>query len=181
MCSDWIVVFGGGRSDKVKIVQELLYRKEFVGRVEWLGMAPAREQKMVTPDRMELIANQGISGEHHRRESGDSERQVTIIQQEHLAVVAGLLGQAAADPDAIRRNIVVSGINIAALRSRRFRIGEVVLKGTGDCVPCSRMEQTLGVGGYEAMIGHGGITAIVETGGPVCIGDAVRGLEPTDV
>jgi MOSC domain-containing protein YiiM len=165
----------------VTILRELLFTKEFVGRVEWLGMATEREGKMETPDRIELVANQGIRGEHHRRESGDSERQVTLIQHEHLPVVAGLQGLEAVDPGAIRRNIVISGINIAALRSQRFRIGEAVLNGTGDCVPCSRMEQTLGVGGYEAMIGHGGVTAVVETGGVVCIGDAVRGLESTNI
>ncbi|MDG2128753.1 MAG: MOSC domain-containing protein [Fuerstiella sp.] len=165
----------------MKIVQELLFTKEFAGRVEWLGLATVREGRMEEPERIELIAGQGINGEHHRCESGDSERQVTLIQHEHLPVVAELLGLEAAAPDAIRRNIVVSGINIAALRLQRFRIGEVVLKGTGDCVPCSRMEQTLGVGGYEAMIGHGGITAVVEIGGEVCIGDTVRGSVSTNI
>jgi MOSC domain-containing protein YiiM len=165
----------------MKIMKELLFQKDFVGRVEWLGSATVREGKMETPDRVELVADHGISGEHHRCESGDSDRQVTLIQYEHLPVVAALLGMSEADPGAIRRNIVISGINIAALRSQRFRIGEAVLKGTGDCVPCSRMEQTLGAGGYEAMIGHGGITAVVEVGGAVCIGDAVRGLVSTNV
>lgn len=165
----------------MKIVQELLFAKEFVGRVEWLGSATAREGKLQTPDRVELVTNQGIRGEHHLRDSGESERQVTLIQHEHLPVVAGLMGLDVADPGAVRRNIVVSGINLAALRSQRFRIGEAVLRGTGDCAPCSRMEQTLGTGGYEAMIGHGGITAVVESGGMVCIGDAVRGDGSTNV
>ena len=165
----------------MKIVQELLFAKEFVGRVEWLGCATARETRMQTPDQVELVTNQGIRGEHHLRDSGESERQVTLIQHEHLPVVAALMGLKAADPGAVRRNIVVSGINLAALRSQRFKIGDAVLKGTGDCAPCSRMEQTLGVGGYEAMIGHGGITAVVEIGGVVCIGDTVRGDESTNV
>ncbi|MCP4786522.1 MAG: MOSC domain-containing protein [Fuerstiella sp.] len=165
----------------MKIVQELLFTKEFVGRVEWLGSATVREGKMQTPDRVELVANQGIRGEHHLRESGTSKRQVTLIQHEHLPMIAGLMGLEAVDPGLVRRNIVVSGINLAALRLQRFRIGETVLKGTGECAPCSRMEQTLGVGGYEAMIGHSGITAVVESGGTVCIGDEVRGDESTNV
>ena len=72
-----------------------------------------------------------------------------------------------------RRNIVVSGINLLALAKRRFRIGEVVLETTGPCEPCSRMEENLGPGGYNAMRGHGGITARVAKGGTISVGDAV--------
>ena len=40
------------------------------------------------------------------------------------------------DPQLTRRNIVVSGINLMALKDRNFQIGEnVVLKMTGACHP----------------------------------------------
>lgn len=152
---------------------ELLKRGQFTGRVEWIGTASAQREPMQRQETVELIPG-GIPGEHHFRKSGRSNRQVTLIQWEHLSVVASLLNRDSVEPAALRRNIAVSGINLASLRNQQFRIGEAVLKGTGDCVPCSRMEETLGEGGYAAMVGHGGITAVVECAGKVGIGAAVR-------
>ncbi len=72
---------------------------------------------------------------------------------------------------------MVSGINLRALKDRRFQVGEAVLEATDDCHPCSRMEAILGPGGYNAVRGHGGITARVVEGGAVRIGDAVTALD----
>jgi MOSC domain-containing protein YiiM len=99
-------------------------------------------------------------------------RQVTLIQHEHLAVIAALLGHAV-PPELLRRNVVVSGVNLIGLKNRRFRIGTALLEGSGPCDPCSRMEENLGPGGYNAMRGHGGITARVVIAGTIRPGDDV--------
>jgi MOSC domain-containing protein YiiM len=74
----------------------------------------------------------------------------------------------------LRRNLVVAGCNLRALQGRRFTIGDVELEGTGECHPCSRMEEALGEGGYQAMRGHGGLNARILRGGTLRIGDAVE-------
>jgi MOSC domain-containing protein YiiM len=105
-------------------------------------------------------------------------RHVTLIQAEHLPVIAALTGHGAIDPALLRRNVVVSGINLVALRSIRFAIGdEVVLEGTGPCEPCAKMDVALGDGGFQAMRGHGGITARVIAGGVITLGAAVRSAD----
>lgn len=68
---------------------------------------------------------------------------------------------------------MVEGINLLGLKGRAFRIGEAVLEATGECHPCSRMEETFGVGGYNAVRGLGGLTTRVTEGGVVRIGDPV--------
>ena len=142
------------------------------GRVEWIGGAGERKGEVASSEDCCLEPGTGIAGEHHAVGS-ETHREVTLFQHEHLAAVATLIGRDAIDPALLRRNIVVSGINLLALQERTFQLGEVVLEGAGPCVPCERMEQNLGPGGYNAMNGHGGICARVVAGGTVRVGDTV--------
>ena len=142
------------------------------GRVEWIGIRPARDEPMTILDNVMITPGKGLEGDRFEgRET--SKRQVTLIQNEHLHAIASCLGRDALDPDIFRRNIVVSGLNLLALKRKTFRVGGVVLEYTGLCHPCSKMETALGPGGYNAMRGHGGITTRVIEGGEVAIGDSV--------
>ena len=104
-----------------------------------------------------------------------SKRQVTLIQAEHFPALSAMMGHEVV-PEDTRRNLVVSGLNLLALRDKRFKIGEVMFEGSGLCHPCSRMEETLGEGGYNVMRGHGGILARVLQGGTIRVGDEVAFL-----
>jgi MOSC domain-containing protein YiiM len=142
------------------------------GRVCWIGLRPERRVPLIAVDHAVAQAGIGLDGDHYRG-SRNGKRQVTLIQAEHLAVVGALIGEAAIEPGRLRRNLVIEGINLLALKDRRFRVGGALLQGTGLAHPCSRMEEELGAGGYNAMRGHGGLTAQVIEGGPICVGDAV--------
>jgi MOSC domain-containing protein YiiM len=142
------------------------------GSLEWIGVRPFARAPVVQVDRVHALAGSGLEGDHRARSPG-SRRQVTLIQREHLDVVAQLLRQTDIEPRLTRRNLVVSGINVLALKDSFFTIGEIVLEGTGTCDPCSRMETNLGTGGYNGMRGHGGITARIVSGGVLCRGDRV--------
>lgn len=120
------------------------------------------------------LTESGLVGDHRAK---PGKRAVTLIQHEHLAVIASLLGVDAVMPEQLRRNIVVSGINLLGLRNRRFRIGDVVLEGSGLCAPCSRMETEFGDGGYSAVRGHGGICASVVEGGEIAVEAVVAAVE----
>jgi MOSC domain-containing protein YiiM len=153
-------------------LKELLSNVPRAGTVEWMGVRPARREPVVIVDTVEARVGQGLTGDRFRG-GASSKRQVTLIQAEHLPVIARLLGLDRVDPALLRRNIVVGGINLLALNGAQFAMGDALMEGTGPCHPCSRMEETFGTGGYNAVRGHGGITARVLSGGVIRVGDPV--------
>ena len=155
-------------------LQSLFETLPQVGRLCWIGLRPARLGPISIVSDAEIVAERGILGDHRFSGRRGSKRQVTLIQAEHLVAVAGMLHRSEVSPDLVRRNLVVSGINLLALKGKQFHVGNVLLEFSGPCEPCSRMESVLGPGGYNAMRGHGGITAKVIEGGIIRIGDEVR-------
>ena len=144
------------------------------GKVEWIGLRPARDEAMIATGTVQAIAGAGLVGDRYK--SGSGKRGITLIQAEHLPAIAALAQRPDLTPALLRRNVVVSGIPLIALKQRRFRIGTAVFEGTEECDPCSRMEDALGPGGYNAMRGHGGLCARIVEGGTFGLGDALEAL-----
>jgi len=154
-------------------MQKLLRSMPQVGKVDFISVRRKRKTPPTTLDNVKISIENGLEGDHYKGSS--RKRQVTLIQAEHLKVVASILGKDKIDPLLTRRNIVVSGINLLAFKNMKFQIGaKVILEMTGACHPCSQMETNFGEGGYNTMRGHGGITTKVIQGGEIKIGDKVK-------
>ena len=144
------------------------------GRIELILLRPAPRAAIQAVASAAAIAGHGLAGDRAAARVAGGGRQVTLLQAEHLPVIAALARVGAVDPVGLRRNLVVSGINLLALKHARLQVGGAVLEVVGPCQPCSRMEESIGPGGYAAMRGHGGMTARVLVGGPIQVGDKVR-------
>jgi MOSC domain-containing protein YiiM len=157
-------------------IKEVMDKLPQVGRLESLSVRSKHKGDIIALKETEAIEGLGLASDHrtlNKKPNPESKRQVTLIQAEHLQAVASVLGKDILDPALTRRNLVVSGINLLALKDKTFYVGEVLLEYTGLCQPCTRMEENLGPGGYNAMRGHGGITARVLKGGILHVGDKV--------
>ena len=166
--------------DNESLIKKLLDNLPQQGTVTWLGVRPQRLSPLHSLTEVQAITDQKLEGDHYTGKKG-SKRQVTLIQMEHLTVVKHILQLDKLLPEQLRRNIAVSGINLVSLKDRLFSVGEVILQGTGECAPCSRMEEVLGSGGYNAMRGHGGITARIIKGGNIKVGDNVSLLLQSNI
>lgn len=165
-------------------LRELTQHFSQPGQLEAIYLRPERGQPCLSANQVQAIAHRGLQGDRASvrpsLQASGSKRQVTLLQAEHLPVIAALTGHASIDPALLRRNLVVSGLNLLAAKALfkdqplHLLIGEVVMEVTGPCEPCSRMEQVLGKGGYNAMRGHGGVTARIVRGGILRTGDAVQ-------
>ena len=160
-------------------LRDLMSAFPHAGKVAWIGIRPAPRIVMQSLQSVEAIAERGLAGDRTAAKSRPGHaRQVTLIQAEHLAVLAGLLQREVIDASLTRRNIVVAGINLLALKGHTFRIGNARFEMSGECHPCSLMELQLGTGGYNAMRGHGGITAKVLESGLIRLGDVLIPFPP---
>lgn len=163
------------------MLKDLTSRFARAGRLEAIYLRLERDAPALRVDSTVAIAGRGLDGDRARGGRGGHERQVTLIQHEHVPIIASWIGAAAIDAATLRRNLVISGVNLIAARQLfadrplRLHLGDdVLLAVTGPCDPCSKMEAVLGLGGYNAMRGHGGLTATIEVGGRIAVGDRVR-------
>ena len=152
-------------------LKALIERYAQAGQVTWIGLRPERHAAML-PVEETLAAPRGLVGDH----GASDKRAVTLVQAEHLPVIGSYLGRGPVAASDVRRNLVVAGINLSALKGQSVRIGAAIVEITGMCAPCSRIEQALGAGGYAAMRGHGGWCARVVEPGLVRLGDTVTPL-----
>jgi len=163
-------------------LKQLTQQFSKAGSLQNIYLRPARGAPCTVVQIAEAVAQKGLVGDRsHAGISSNpqaSKRQVTLIQAEHLAVISALIGKPV-DAAMLKRNLVVANINLLAAKSlfkdqpMQLIIGEVILHITGPCEPCSKMEIALGLGGYNAMRGHGGMTAQIIKSGKIQVGDKV--------
>ncbi len=150
------------------------------GKLCWIGLRTKRKGEIEIVESTNAIATLGLEGDRRCNGTPGSARQVTLISQEYIDQITHFMGKDSIAPELLRRNLVVSGINLYALRHQQFKIGDAIFEATAWCHPCSRMEQVLGDGAVAAMLGHGGLCAKILESGLIRVGDDVEKLNHSE-
>src|SRR3954470_1145049 len=149
------------------------------GSVLEIWTAPEAAAPMLRSPSVQAVAGVGLAGDRYALGGGTwaayplQEKQVTLIDADEVAAVAGEVG-VPLPPGLTRRNLVTRGVALPALVGRYFAVGEVLLFGTKRCPPCTHLERLTGWKLVKALAARGGVNAAVFIGGTVTEGQAVR-------
>ena len=153
-------------------------------RLAAIFVAPAAGAPVRRVARVEAVAGVGLAGDRYATGEGSFSRwpgpvrEVSLIGAQALRDAAAEFGVRLGAGEH-RRNLVVAGLDPAALLGRRFRIGAVEMEGLRRCAPCRYLVRVTGQArAFDALVRRGGLRARIAAGGTLREGDAVEDLGP---
>jgi MOSC domain-containing protein YiiM len=138
---------------------------------------PAGTHATVSVERVRCRAGRGIEGDRFFDYREDYRGQITFFDFSVWNGLCAALGVSGVSPGAVRRNVVVEGIDLPALIGARFSLGGVTFEGTAESTPCYWMDQAVGPGAEAWLKGRGGLRARILTDGDLAVGPAAFTLE----
>ncbi|MCA0405747.1 MAG: MOSC domain-containing protein [Proteobacteria bacterium] len=163
-------------------------RPRWLGELVHIHIAPEASYEMEALSEARLIAGRGIEGDRYFLGTGTYSakpdiREVTLIEIETLEAlqqgepkIPGI--RIELSPADHRRNLTTRGVPLNHLVGKRFRIGEVVLRGGRLNFPCKYIEELLGLPQlHDALLNRSGLNCSIEKGGVIRPGDPIEPLE----
>ena len=134
---------------------------------------------------LEVRAGLGIVGDRYYGRSAHRDASVTVLAVEGLEALVAELGDGPLDHLATRRNVVLRGAEVEALRGQLFSLdcgaGEVLLAGGRPAAPCAWLDLALAAGAHRGLRGRAGVRCAPRSDGALRLGPAVlRSAVPLD-
>jgi MOSC domain-containing protein YiiM len=133
---------------------------------------PPDEYPLLEQQRGECVAGHGIRGDRFYDYREDYAGQITLFSADIFEQLCREFGLTNKSPGALRRNVIVSGIDLNSLIGVDFEIQGVQLRGTKHCKPCYWMNHAIAIGAEKWLAGNGGLRAQILSDGFLEIGDA---------
>ncbi|SNS04871.1 MOSC domain [Geodermatophilus saharensis] len=139
------------------------------------GVVPPQDGDRV--GRIEVRAGHGVVGDRYAGRAAHRDAAVTVLAAESVETLAADLGVGPLDPLLARRNVVLRGAEVEALRGEVFSLdcgeGVVVLRGGRPANPCAWLDTVLAPGAHRGLRGRAGIRCAPLTDGVLRLGPAV--------
>jgi MOSC domain-containing protein YiiM len=135
------------------------------------GRAPG-DFSLIPAERIECVAGQGIRGDRFFAYRENYKGQITFFSREVFELMTEAFGLTNKSPGILRRNLIVSGIDLNELIGVDFTLQGVHFRGTNDCKPCYWMDTAFAPGAEKFLAGRGGLRARILSTGWVSVGDA---------
>ena len=144
------------------------------GRIEAIYITAVSEQPMLSLESVNAITGCGLEGDRYCiDEPGEkSFENLTLIEQEAYDYLATI--DLELPTNALRRNLLTSGIELNPLVGKEFMVGEVRCLGTELADPCNYIQGRTMPGVLKAMVGRGGLRCQILDGGTISVDDVVQ-------
>lgn len=149
------------------------------GLLDSIWIAAAATERPHSVERVVALRGYGLEGGRYAAQAGTFSGGVRASTGDLSLVSAGAVADVQAAvaaellPGDLRRNLVVSGIELTELHGARLRIGEVLVEITGTCPPCGHLDRLLELDAPALLSGRGGMRAGILEGGEVVAGASI--------
>jgi MOSC domain-containing protein YiiM len=171
----------------IKVYLNNIVRKIFMkwesGNLLHIHIAHKASSKMIELEEAELVAGKGIVNDRYYNETGTYSskpdiRDITLIESEVLEALAANQPPLQEKPIILkpiehRRNLTTSGVPLNYLVGKRFKVGEVILKGGRLNFPCKYLADLLKKPLVLPLYNRSGLNCSVEKGGIIKKGDTI--------
>jgi len=140
----------------------------FVGHY---GQPPGNFPLVDVPN-VECVAGRGLRGDRYFDHRENYKGQATFFSAEVFEKLCMHFGIKDKPAGVLRRNVIVSGIDLLSLIGREFEIQGIRFRGTEHCAPCEWMETAFAPGAKEFLRENAGLRAKILTDGTVAVGEA---------
>jgi MOSC domain-containing protein YiiM len=127
------------------------------------------------------VAGHGIEDDRFFDHKENYKGQITFFSWDIFEALRAATGATACAPSAMRRNVLLAGLDLNTLVGRRFALQGVIFEGTEECRPCAWMDQAVGAGAEVFLRGRGGLRGRILTDGTLRKGPAHFALVEDDV
>jgi len=135
------------------------------------GKAPD-DYPLVKVPRIECVAGHGIRGDRFYDFRKNYKGQITFFSAEVFEKLCAHFGVKDKPAGVLRRNVIVSGVDLLSLIGREFEIQGVRFRGTQHCAPCEWMNVAFAPGAEQFLKDNAGLRAQILGDGAIAVGDA---------
>lgn len=133
---------------------------------------PPDDYPLVEVPRIDCVAGHGIRGDRFYDYKDNYKGQITFFSLEIFERLTEHFGLTSKSAGVLRRNVIVSGIELNDLIGEEFSIQGIRLRGTGHCRPCYWLDEAFAPGTEDFLEGNGGLRAEIVSDGAIAVGDA---------
>lgn len=134
---------------------------------------PADDFPLIEVERVECVAGSGLRGDRFFDFKDDYKGQLTFFSREIFDDLRAAFPAAEGkSPGVLRRNVIVSGVDLHSLIGQEFEAQGLRFFGAAHCKPCHWMNQAFAPGAEEWLRRSGGLRAQILTSGWLSKGPA---------